>query len=225
MPHASEVFQEVSSLLICMKCIQRRWFGAIGFVILFAAPIAFSGCTSQPEVGSDKPKQETIPMVDTSTSLVPEDIPLKITLPNGEELATREGSMEAMLVTFIQDPNTQPGKDNWFNFNDLNFEFGTDKILPESMGEVDNIVRILKAYPKVKIKIGGYTDKLEDEATNLKISTKRAKAVYEALKKKGVGDQLEGAEGYGSQFAQHPATASEEERKKDRRISISIRAK
>jgi outer membrane protein OmpA-like peptidoglycan-associated protein len=130
-----------------------------------------------------------------------------------------------MLLIFIQDPNTQPGKDNWFNFNNLNFEFGTDKILPESISELENITRILKAYPNVKIKIGGYTDKLEDEATNLKISTKRAKAVFEALKQQGVGSQLEGAEGYGSQFAQFSATASEEDRKKDRRISISVRAK
>jgi outer membrane protein OmpA-like peptidoglycan-associated protein len=199
----------------------------MGVLILLSLSGSFSGCKSQPETEPetvvDTPVQKAPGATDSAT--VSGKIPLKIALPNAEEMNTYEGSMEAMLLAFIQDPNAKPGKDNWFNFNDLNFEFGTDNILPSSMGEVENIARILRAYPNVRVKIGGYTDKLEDEAANLEISTKRAAAVSRALKQLGVGDQVEGAEGYGSQFAQHPATASEEDRKKDRRISISIRAK
>ena len=223
MPNASVGFQDVSPLAIRFKRMHRNWIWVIEPFFFLAALISFSACTSQPEKVAKTPAQDTVQTVESGQ--VSGKIPLDIELPGGEKLNTYEGSMEAMLLAFIQDPNAQPGKDNWFNFNDLNFEFGTDKILPESMGELENIARILKAYPNVKIKIGGYTDKLEDEAENLKISTNRAKAVFAALEKLGVAGQLTGAEGYGSQYAQHAATASEEDRKKDRRISISIRAK
>lgn len=151
--------------------------------------------------------------------------PLKVKLPNGVELDAYKGGIEDLLVAFLNDPAALPGKDNWFDFNDLNFKFGTAEIVPESRKEVDNIVQILKAYPKVKIKIGGYTDRVGDEAGNKKLSGERATAVATALKDAGVGAQVEGAEGYGSEFAKYPADAPEVDRIKDRRVSVSVRAK
>ena len=79
--------------------------------------------------------------------------------------------------------------------------------------------------PKAKVKIGGYTDKVGDEARNKKLSGDRASAVASALKVAGVGGQVTGAEGYGSQFAKFPASAPEEDRVKDRRVSLSVREK
>lgn len=151
--------------------------------------------------------------------------PLKVKLPNGVELDAYKGGIEDLLVAFLNDPNAQAGKDNWFDFNDLNFKFGTAELVPDSRKEVDNIVQILKAFPKVKIKIGGYTDKVGDEAANKKLSGERASAIAAALKEAGVGSQVEGAEGYGSEFAKYPADAPEEDRVKDRRVSVSVRAK
>jgi outer membrane protein OmpA-like peptidoglycan-associated protein len=165
---------------------------------------------------------------DTSTKAVviaPVRESLKVKLPNGVELDAYKGGIEDLLVTFLNDPAAQPGKDNWFDFSDLNFKFGTAEIVPESKKEVDNIVQILKAYPKVKIKLGGYTDKVGDEAANKKLSGERASAVAIALKDAGVGAQVEGAEGYGSEFAKYPADAPETDRIKDRRVSVSVRAK
>jgi outer membrane protein OmpA-like peptidoglycan-associated protein len=150
---------------------------------------------------------------------------LKVKLPNGVELDAYKGGIEDLLVAFLNDPAALPGKDNWFDFNDLNFKFGTSEIVPESRKEVDNIIQILKAYPKAKIKVGGYTDKVGDEAANKKLSGERAAAVAAALKDAGVGAQVEGAEGYGSEFAKYPADAPEVDRIKDRRVSVSVRAK
>ena len=94
------------------------------------------------------------------------------------------------------------------------------------MHQVHNIAAILKVYPKVKIKIGGYTDKTGDEKLNMQLSQTRADAVVNALKKAGVNPaQLVGAEGYGSQFAKAAANAPDEEKQKDRRISVNVRAK
>ena len=84
----------------------------------------------------------------------------------------------------------------------------------------------MKAFPKAKVKIGGYTDRTGDSTVNLRLSKERAEAVVTALKKSNTSAaQLLGAEGYGSQFAKAAATAPDEEKKKDRHISISVREK
>jgi outer membrane protein OmpA-like peptidoglycan-associated protein len=93
----------------------------------------------------------------------------------------------------------------------------------ESQKQVDNMTAILKAYPAVKLKIGGYTDKVGNEAANVKLSGARATAVKEALGKAGVGTQVDGAEGYGSKFAVYAADAPEADRVKDRHVSVSVR--
>ena len=180
------------------------------------------GCGETKTEAVAPPAPDTV--VKTETIVVTKE-PLKVTLPNGVVLDAYKGGIEDLLVAFLNDPAAQAGKDNWFDFNDLNFEFGTAKIVPESRKEVDNIVQILKAFPNAKIKLGGYTDKIGDEAANKKLSGERAQAVADALKEAGVGAQVEGSEGYGSEFAKYPATAPEEDRIKDRRVSVSVRAK
>jgi outer membrane protein OmpA-like peptidoglycan-associated protein len=70
-------------------------------------------------------------------------------------------------------------------------------LTPESKRQVDNIASILRAFPDVKIKIGGYTDKTGNDAANLKLSDAPAKAVQAAVKAASVGDQVPEAEGYG----------------------------
>lgn len=163
------------------------------------------------------------PAVEPAITTVRESV--KVVLPNGKEIDAYKGGIEDQLVAFLKDPNAVAGKDVWFDFSDLNFKFGTSEIVPESRGEIVNIVEILKAFPKAKIKIGGYTDKVGDENANLKLSGDRAKAVENELKAAGVGSQVEGSEGYGSQFAKAAADAPDEERAKDRHVSVSVRAK
>jgi outer membrane protein OmpA-like peptidoglycan-associated protein len=180
------------------------------------------GCGGEKEVAAPVVVTDTI----TKTNIVVvEREPLKVKLPNGVELDAYKGGIEDLLVAFLNDPNAKPGNDNWFDFNDLNFKFGTAEIIPESRKELENITQILKAYPNTKIKLGGYTDKVGDAAANKKLSQERADAVMAALKEAGVGAQVEGAEGYGSEFAKFPETAPEEARLKDRRVSVSVRAK
>jgi outer membrane protein OmpA-like peptidoglycan-associated protein len=150
----------------------------------------------------------------------------KVTLPDGSELDAFKGGIEDKLVAFLNDSNAKTGKDVWFDFDNLNFETGSANITAESQAQVKNIAAILKAFPKSKIKIGGYTDRTGDAAANKKLSQSRADAVVAALTAAGANaSQLEGAEGYGSEFAKAAADASEDERKKDRKISVSIREK
>ncbi len=151
----------------------------------------------------------------------------KVILPDGTELDAYRGGIEDQLVTFLKTDYKRLGEDSlkntWFNFDNLNFETNSATITAESQLQVNNMVAILKAFPEASIKIGGYTDRVGDEAVNVKLSTERAQAVAAALKNAGVGKQVTGAEGYGSQYAQYPAEAPESDRVTDRKVAVSVR--
>jgi uncharacterized protein YidB (DUF937 family)/outer membrane protein OmpA-like peptidoglycan-associated protein len=151
----------------------------------------------------------------------------EVTLANGTKLQAYPGGIEDQLVKFIQSDEYKKAasdqlKEKWFSFDDLNFKFGTTELAPESKRQLDNIVAILKAYPDVKMKIGGYTDKKGDDAANLKLSDSRAKAVQAALQKAGVGTQVPEAEGYGEKFATIDENGSDEARKVDRKTEVRL---
>ena len=151
---------------------------------------------------------------------------IKVKLPDAVELNAFKGGIEDQLVTFLNDPNSKAGKDVWFDFDNLNFKTGSSDISNESIDQVQNIAAILKAYPKVKIKIGGYTDRTGDSIKNKKLSQDRAASVSAAIKGAGAkASQITGAEGYGSAFAKAAADAPDSDRKKDRHISVSVRDK
>lgn len=151
----------------------------------------------------------------------------EVALPDGTKLQAYPNGIEDQLIKFIEsdeykNANADTLKDKWFSFDDLNFKFGTTELVPESKRQLDNIVAILKAFPDVKIKIGGYTDKKGDDTANKKLSDERAKAVKAALDKAGVGAQVPEAEGYGEEFATVPETAGDEEREVDRKTSVRL---
>ncbi|MCO4294632.1 OmpA family protein [Solitalea sp. MAHUQ-68] len=206
---------------------RNRWIipTLLAFLVVFILVWLMRTCNKE-----TTPVAPTTTTTDTASTIKTEAVvinkePVRLMLPDGIELEAYKGGIEDLLIAFINDSTATITKDNWFDFNELNFKFGTAEIIPESESELNNIVKILQAYPKVKIKIGGYTDKVGDEATNKKLSQDRANAILEALKTAGVGNQVVGAEGYGSEFAKFPAEAPEEDRIKDRRVSVSVREK
>jgi outer membrane protein OmpA-like peptidoglycan-associated protein len=150
---------------------------------------------------------------------------LKVELPDDTALDAYRGGIEDQLVNFLKDPSAVAGKDVWFDFDNLNFATGTADITPESQAQINNIAAVLRAFPKARIKIGGYTDKTGDESANLTLSKSRAEAVRVALAAAGVGSQVTEVEGYGSQYAKLPAEAPETSRAVDRRVSVSVREK
>jgi outer membrane protein OmpA-like peptidoglycan-associated protein/uncharacterized protein YidB (DUF937 family) len=170
-------------------------------------------------------------VVDTGTTVVAV-VPvvresLEVILPDGVKLKAYKGGIEDQLVQFLKTDyksmNEDQLKDKWFNFDNLNFEKGTAKVLPESQVQLENLAAILKAFPEATIKIGGYTDKTGNEDFNKKLSTDRAQVVQVYLVGKGPSSQVIGAEGYGSEFAKASADAPESERILDRIVAVSVR--
>ncbi|MCZ2338491.1 MAG: DUF937 domain-containing protein [Chitinophagales bacterium] len=143
-------------------------------------------------------------------------------LPSGFELVgANKGGIEDQLVTFIQDSSKPVDKDTWFNFDRLLFETGSANLLPESKEQLTNIAEILKAFPQVTLKIGGYTDNTGDPTANQRLSTDRAFNVMNDLVAMGVAKERLTAEGYGDK---HPVAdnSTEEGRAMNRRIAVRV---
>ena len=146
---------------------------------------------------------------------------------NGVMLKGYKGGMEDQMISFLKSGGYKNAaddavlKEKWYDFDHVNFKMGSSTELETgSQGQLDNLVAILKAFPESKIKIGGYTDKTGNEASNVKLSQARADFIKAALAKAGVGAQVLGAEGYGSKFAKVDAKASDAERAADRKMSV-----
>jgi OmpA-OmpF porin, OOP family len=150
---------------------------------------------------------------------------LMVKLVNGKEIEAYKGGIEDNLVTYLNDAASTVDKAKWFDFDNLLFETGKATLTAESQKQLTNVAEILAAYPKVKLKFGGYTDNVGDSIGNVKLSQKRAESVVSELKKLKVNaTQIVGAEGYGPM---HPVAdnATEEGRAKNRRISVNVREK
>lgn len=192
-----------------------------------------NGCNNNDTaVVGDDTTAVTPTVTDTGTTVttpvvtVPTRESTRVQLAGGTEINAFRGGVEDQLVTCLNDASCTPGTDRWFDFDNINFEMGSARLTDSSQVQVQNIAAILKAYPNAKIKIGGYTDKTGNDADNKRLSQQRADAVLAAIKTAGANaGQLVGAEGYGSEFAKMPATATDEERKQDRRIAVQLREK
>ena len=207
----------------------NRWIWPLLLLAGLGAGIVYymKNCTSKPEM----PKAElpAMPSVDTMASKAAEMAASATTymkkLASGFELKGNKDGIESQLVAFIEDASKPVDKTTWFNFDRLLFETGSAKIdMATSADQLTNMVEVLKAFPKVKLKIGGYTDNVGKEASNMKLSAARAAAVVEYLTSKGIDKSRLVPEGYGSS---NPVASNdtEEGRAQNRRIAVRVTEK
>lgn len=152
---------------------------------------------------------------------------ISLKLPNGTDLRVPGNGAEAMLVNKIKeamdkglDTSAEGKKNGWINLYDVQFA----KMLDYREGasaQINNVQAILKAYPGVHIKVGGYTDNTGNADANKKLSQQRAEKVATDLGAGGIAGQLDKAEGYGDQFpvGDNATTAG---RAQNRRVSCRI---
>lgn len=145
-------------------------------------------------------------------------------LPNGMELSVPKLGVETRLIDFIEDATKLVDKTTWFDFDRLLFDTAKATLQPESQEQLTNVANILKAFPNVELKIGGYTDNTGDKAANMKLSADRAATVMGELVKMGIDAKRLASEGYGDA---HPVAdnGTEEGRQKNRRVSMRVSKK
>ncbi|MEQ1635327.1 MAG: OmpA family protein [Methylococcales bacterium] len=146
------------------------------------------------------------------------------TLSSGFAIKAAKDGIENKLIGFLEDANRAADKDTWFTMNGIVFDSGKATLKPESNVQITNIAEIMKAFPTVKIKIGGYTDNTGNAKSNVKLSAARAKAVSAALVAAGMDAARLDAEGFGSE---HPVASNDTEagKQQNRRIDVRVTAK
>lgn len=104
---------------------------------------------------------------------------------------------------------------------DVLFEQSKAKLLPQSFDELNQVVKLMKENPQLKIRLEGHTDTKGAQKANLKLSKKRVKAVKDYLVEQGISRRRIDGKGYGGSKPLF-TDASEENRMKNRRVEFVI---
>jgi outer membrane protein OmpA-like peptidoglycan-associated protein len=146
-------------------------------------------------------------------------------LPTGYELKGANEGIEELLMDVI-DGKRKYDKKTWLAFDRLTFAGGGAQLDHErSGGQVENVAAILKAYPQVRLEIGGFTDNTGPAAANKKLSAERAEAVKAQLVTSDVAAHRLAAAGYGPAQPVCAANDTDDCRAKNRRIAVRVTAK
>jgi outer membrane protein OmpA-like peptidoglycan-associated protein len=147
-----------------------------------------------------------------------------LSLPNGTALHVPQNGAESRLLDFIRDPNRPPDSTSWFDFDRLTFDRGSATLQPQSREQLQNIANILRAYPNVHLRIGGYSDNVGVADRNLRLSNDRANSVVNALVNLGIAPDRLDARGFGDARPVADNTTAEG-RARNRRISMLVTQK
>ena len=105
----------------------------------------------------------------------------------------RNGTLAYDLDRFLA---SEDGLPRTFTFDQVNFDSGTATLREADRSDLDDIARVLAAYPKSRAAIVGYTDAEGPAASNRELGADRARAVIAALGERGVtADRLEARTG------------------------------
>lgn len=138
------------------------------------------------------------------------------------EMTVKTGSFLDLLYTTITDANADISKP--LVFENVTFAKYKTELTDSSKMILDDVVKVLKAYPSVQIKINGYTDSRGDASENKELSRGRAASVKSYLSSKGIDSDRLTSEGFGQA---NPIADNDLEsgRAKNRRIEAVVTKK
>ena len=111
----------------------------------------------------------------------------RITIPTlGEGQMYQEGQLTIQF---------ESGK--LFTLDNVHFDSGKATLTPTSNKELNELAEYMTLKGDIKIELGGHTDNVGEEASNLKLSQLRAYAVRDYLVLKGISSNRIVAKGYG----------------------------
>lgn len=131
------------------------------------------------------------------------------------DIPSNEGPTEFELTVVMKLHHDASGL---FPLKDVNFATGKWDLDDKAKAYLDkNVLGLLNSDKTLKLEIGGHTDDVGDDASNMKLSQLRASAVRDYLFSKGITEDRVTAKGYGETHPVAPNT-SPENRAKNRRI-------
>lgn len=101
----------------------------------------------------------------------------------------------------------------------ITFDVGKSTIKPESMGEINRIVKLMTENPDLKFSVEGHTDSTGNAASNQTLSESRSKAIVDKLTELGIAATRLTATGKG-QTTPIADNGTDEGRAKNRRVEF-----
>ena len=108
-----------------------------------------------------------------------------------------------------------------FVLENIFFDFDKSVLLPQSFVELQKLIEILSANPKMTIELSGHTDSKGKDKYNKVLSENRAKAVYDYLVGRGIDNSRLKYKGYGATMP-IADNSTDEGRAKNRRVEFKI---
>ncbi|HEY6930814.1 MAG TPA: OmpA family protein [Thermoanaerobaculia bacterium] len=133
-----------------------------------------------------------------------------------DELAQR---LTGALSTVADTQNTARGV--VVNLSDILFDTNKATLKPETKLTLAKLTGVLSVFPKLNLRVEGYTDSTGTDEINNKLSRERALSVVEFLQAEGIAGSRITSEGYGSKY---PVASNDtkEGKAKNRRVEIVL---
>jgi OOP family OmpA-OmpF porin len=136
-----------------------------------------------------------------------------------EFLVIKEQEMEQTVAMLTADNMANALKQDGHVPLYLSFDTNRDVIRQESLAAVNEIVKLLRAQPTLRLQIEGHTDNIGDKNHNQSLSLARAQSVMRALTGQKIDSSRLSAVGLGASKPVKDNT-SEEGRAKNRRVEL-----
>lgn len=126
------------------------------------------------------------------------------------------------LPAVAQSPLARLDGDHITLLSPIAFVHGTNDVTPEGAAVLDEVVRILRLHPDIRIDIGVHTDSRGTDAYNRSVTNDQAHAIETYLVRHGIPAARIHAEGFGESVP-IDSNATEAGRARNRRIEIRVR--
>ncbi len=121
--------------------------------------------------------------------------------PACRKMGPKDSDGDGVIDSKDRCPNTPKGakvnKVGCWIVKGLLFDFNKADIKPQYYKNLNEVVKVLKANPGLKVEIQGHTDNIGSATYNMKLSLRRARAVAGYLVKHGISSSRLKVKGYG----------------------------
>ncbi|MFK7984216.1 MAG: OmpA family protein [Saprospiraceae bacterium] len=149
------------------------WWVLLGLLGLFLLGLLFKKCNTEKAVVTPPPTPKVV------AKPRPKPVaPAKLG-PTALDLNLTSNTAEARIADFLSTPKLAVPKT--FVLESVQFPFNSAELTATSLAQLDNVARVLTAYPKAKIEVNGHTDSRGEDVRNMILSQNRANAVQAYL--------------------------------------------